>query len=211
MGAGASLFLEKPIVPETLRGRGAQRAAEPREDDSPASRSIGASCSAKRTTARAVMFMTGTEMTMQEVDENRKRRDPVLDPARRILIVDDEARIRLSLRSCLEAEGTRWTRRATASGRCARSARCKPDLVLLDLAMPRLDGMGMLREWRARFADKQPMPRVVVLTAWGSPAVEEEAFLCGVRDFIAKPLSPGALRAVVERVLRQPPTPRARA
>ena len=149
-------------------------------------------------------------MTMQQPDVHTETEGDailLLEPRARILIVDDESRIRLSLRSCLEAEGYDVEEARDGAEAIRVILDTRPDLVLLDLAMPRLDGMGMLREWRARFADTTPMPRVVVLTAWGSTAVEEEAFLLGVHDFVAKPLSPGALRAVVERVLRQSPNP----
>jgi DNA-binding response OmpR family regulator len=123
----------------------------------------------------------------------------------RILIVDDERRIRLALRSCLEAEGYEVEEARDGAEAIRVVLDTRPDLMLLDLAMPRLDGMGALRELRARYADV--MPRVVVLTAWGSPAVEEEAYLCGVKDFLNKPPVPVVLRAVVERVLRETTSP----
>src|SRR4051812_33426884 len=105
-------------------------------------------------------------MTMQQVTtENESDAILLMEPRGRILIVDDEARIRLSLRSCLEAEGYEVDEAADGVGALRAIGEIKPDLVLLDLAMPRLDGMGMLREWRARFAEKQSMPRVIVLTA----------------------------------------------
>ena len=150
-------------------------------------------------------------MTTQQQLPTEPELDAILplEPRARILVVDDESRIRLTLRGCLEAEGYEVEEARDGAEAIRVMLDTKPDLVVLDLAMPRLDGMGMLREWRSRFADVA-LPRVIVLTAWGSAAVEEEAFLCGARDFLAKPLSPGALRAVVERVLRQPPTPPAR-
>src|SRR5438067_1362051 len=62
-------------------------------------------------------------------------------PKARILVVDDERRIRLAIRVCLEAEG--YEVEEAADGREAISAivHAGPDLVLLDLAMPNLDGM----------------------------------------------------------------------
>jgi len=145
-------------------------------------------------------------MTMQLKNEIEADAILLLDPTTRILIVDDESRIRLSLRSCLEAEGYDVAEACDGAEAIGVILNMQPDLVLLDLAMPHMDGMSMLRELRSRLGGTDAkMPRIVVLTAWGSPAVEEEAFLCGVRDFVAKPLSPRALRAVVERVLRQPP------
>ena len=125
---------------------------------------------------------------------------PLHQPAN-ILIIDDESRIRLALRSCLEAEGYAIEEARDGAEAIRVILDTRPDLAILDLAMPGLDGMSMLRELRARYRDV--MPRTIVLTAWGSPPVEEEAFLLGVRDFMQKPIVPSVLRTVVDRVLRE--------
>jgi DNA-binding response OmpR family regulator len=129
---------------------------------------------------------------------------PYVQPRARILIVDDESRIRLTLRSCLEAEGYDVEEARDGAEAIRAVIDTRPDLMLLDLAMPRLDGMGTLRELHAHF--KALLPRIVILTAWGSPAAEEEAFLYGVSDFLQKPLVPAVLRVVVDRVLREHPS-----
>lgn len=125
---------------------------------------------------------------------------PPIAPAK-VLIVDDETRIRLALRSCLEVEGYDVEEARDGAEAIRTIIDARPQVVLLDLAMPHLDGMGMLRELRARYHDV--MPKVVVLTAWGSPAVEEEAYMLGVSDFVKKPIVPALLRTVVARVLRE--------
>jgi CheY-like chemotaxis protein len=116
-----------------------------------------------------------------------------------ILVVDDESRIRLALRSCLEVDGYEVEEARDGAEAIRSIIEARPDLMILDLAMPRLDGMSTLRELHSRYRDL--MPRVIVLTAWGSPAVEEEAFLLGVSDVLEKPIVPSVLRVVVARVL----------
>jgi DNA-binding response OmpR family regulator len=128
---------------------------------------------------------------------------PLVHPHARILVVDDESRIRLALRSCLEAEGYDVEEARDGAEAIRVILDTRPDLMLLDLAMPHLDGMGTLRELHARF--KELMPRTIILTAWGSPVVEEEAYLYAVSDFLQKPLVPKVLRIVVDRVLRERP------
>jgi DNA-binding response OmpR family regulator len=122
-----------------------------------------------------------------------------------ILIVDDEPRIRLSLRACLEAEGYEVEEARDGAEAIRVILDTRPDLMLLDLAMPHLDGMAMLRELRSRYGEV--MPRIIVLTAWNSLATEEESFLHGTCEFLHKPVAPQQLLRVVARVLHEPHTP----
>ena len=117
----------------------------------------------------------------------------------KILIVDDEPRIRLALCSCLEAEGYEVEEARDGAEAIRVILDTRPDVMLLDLAMPHMDGMQTLHELRARYRDV--MPRLVILTAWDSIADEEEAFLHGIADFIPKPVTPETVRRVVARAL----------
>ena len=121
----------------------------------------------------------------------------------RILVADDERRIRLAIRSCLEAEG--YTVYEAADGNEALNViiRYAPDLMILDLAMPNLDGMRTLRELQALHG--QLKPRVVMLTAFGSMPAAASAIGLGAAAFVEKPLVPEALRQLVARVLAEPP------
>jgi DNA-binding response OmpR family regulator len=120
----------------------------------------------------------------------------------RILVVDDEPNIRTMVRSCLEAEG--YGVREAANGRegLDATAQWSPDLVLLDLAMPVLDGMTTLKELRERLGDD--MPRVVIETAHGSVKAAIEAMRLGADDFLEKPFLPSELRMSVASVLQNP-------
>ena len=128
---------------------------------------------------------------------------PVSNAAARILVADDERRIRLAIRCCLEAEG--YTVFEAADGTQALDVvlRHAPDLMILDLAMPNLDGMRTLRELDSLHG--QLKPRVVMLTAFGSMPAAASAIGMGAAAFVEKPLVPEALRQLVARVLAEPP------
>lgn len=120
------------------------------------------------------------------------------DPAH-ILIVDDEPNVRLVFRTALESAGYATSEAADGQSALARLGRARPDLVLLDLRMPGIDGMETLR--RLREADHD-VP-VVIVTAYGSVPDAVRAMKLGAIDFIAKPPSPETLRRVVGEVLRR--------
>jgi DNA-binding response OmpR family regulator len=120
----------------------------------------------------------------------------------RILVVDDERNVRTTVRYCLEADG--YIVREAADGRdaLAQVVEWSPDLILLDLAMPVLDGMMTLKELHDQLGND--MPRVVIATAHGSVKVAIEAMRLGADDFLEKPLLPEDLRACVAGVLKNP-------
>ena len=113
----------------------------------------------------------------------------------RVLIVDDEKIIRDSFSRVLLKEG--YTVEAVESGRLAleRVAEEPPDIVLLDLKMPGLDGMETLRQLQERD------PEVVEILITGYPTVESavKAVKLGAYDYLTKPCSPEDLRIVVAR------------
>lgn len=121
----------------------------------------------------------------------------------RVLIVDDQPNVRAVVRHCLEPDG--YAVREAADGREALAAVTdwRPRVVLLDLAMPVLDGMNTLRELRAQAGDD--MPRVVVATAHGSVKAAIEALRLGADDFLEKPFSPDDLRQAIRSALDCPP------
>ena len=120
-----------------------------------------------------------------------------------ILIADDERRIRLAIRGCLEAEGYTIYEASDGTEALNQVLLHAPDLLILDLAMPNLDGMRTLRELHALHG--QLKPRVVMLTAFGSMPAAASAIGLGAAAFAEKPLVPEALRRLVARVLAEPP------
>jgi len=116
-----------------------------------------------------------------------------------ILIVDDDASIRTSVRLCLETAGYRVEQATHGADALEFIHRAAPDLVLLDLAMPVMDGMTVLAEIRALLKDRAP--RVVVMTAHGSVRTAIQAVRLGASDFLEKPFTPDDLRQSVASVL----------
>lgn len=118
--------------------------------------------------------------------------------AARILVVDDEADIRDLVKEILTEEG--YEVQAAANAAEARLLRGKqnPDLVLLDIWMPDVDGITLLREWMASPTDGCP---VVMMSGHGTVDTAVEATRLGAVDFVEKPLSLAKLLRTVERGL----------
>ena len=117
----------------------------------------------------------------------------------RILVADDEPRIRLALRSCLEAEGYRVEEAGDGVQALEAIERVMPDLMILDLAMPNMNGMRTLKQ--LQFVPGQLKPRVIVLTAWGSEPAMLRVIGLGADLYLEKPLDPETLRRAVAVVL----------
>jgi two-component system, NtrC family, nitrogen regulation response regulator NtrX len=118
--------------------------------------------------------------------------------APRLLVVDDEADIRATLREVLADEGMDVDVAADAAQARAARARHEPDLILLDIWMPDTDGITLLREWSAQGGLSCP---VVMMSGHGTVETAVEATRLGAYDFIEKPLSLTKLLRVVERAL----------
>src|SRR6185312_9282857 len=115
-----------------------------------------------------------------------------------ILVVDDEADIRGLLKEILSEEGYEVDVAANAAQARASRARQTPDLVLLDIWMPDVDGITLLREWSSSAADGCP---VVMMSGHGTVETAVEATRLGAFDFVEKPLSLAKLLRTVERAL----------
>ncbi|MGH8258794.1 MAG: sigma-54-dependent transcriptional regulator, partial [Steroidobacteraceae bacterium] len=118
--------------------------------------------------------------------------------ASRILVVDDEADIRGLLKEILSEEGYEVEVAANAGQARASRVRQSPDLVLLDIWMPDVDGITLLREWSASAPDGCP---VVMMSGHGTVETAVEATRLGAFDFVEKPLSLAKLLRTVERAL----------
>jgi two-component system nitrogen regulation response regulator NtrX len=101
-----------------------------------------------------------------------------------VLVVDDESSIRDSLRMILEYEGYRVDEAAGGSQALARVAERPPDAVLLDIKMPEMDGLELLKAFRERGYD---MP-VLMISGHADVATAVEATRRGAYDFFEKPL-----------------------
>jgi two-component system nitrogen regulation response regulator NtrX len=115
-----------------------------------------------------------------------------------ILVVDDEADIRTLLKEILSEEGYEVDVAANAAQARASRAKQTPDLVLLDIWMPDVDGITLLREWSATATNGCP---VVMMSGHGTVETAVEATRLGAFDFVEKPLSLAKLLRTVERAL----------
>jgi len=118
-----------------------------------------------------------------------------------ILIADDESNIRLMCRTALETEGYLIAEARNGQEALSALAERKFDLMILDLNMPVLDGMGVLE--RVKTMPATLKPRVLVLTAYGSIPAAVRAVRLDAIDFLEKPVTPDKLRSAVARVLAE--------
>ena len=123
---------------------------------------------------------------------------PARDKAR-ILIVDDESRIRLALRACLETEGYEVIEAADGEEGLRAAVECNPDLIIVDLAMPRKNGYEMIEELRSQCLGD--MPKVVVLSAYHSASTPSASSRIEAAALLEKPLLPDLLRQTVRSLL----------
>ena len=123
----------------------------------------------------------------------------VPDPTkRRVLVADDESRIRDLVRSYLEAEGFEVDTAANGVEALDLARDRHPDLVLLDVMMPGIDGIEVLRRLRT-----ESDVYVIMLTARAEEVDTLIGFSVGADDYVTKPFSPRELVARIKTVLRR--------
>jgi two-component system nitrogen regulation response regulator NtrX len=120
-------------------------------------------------------------------------------PKFRILVIDDEAAIRDSLKMTLEYEGYEFVGAPTGQEGLAIAERDAPDLVLLDVKMPGMDGIEVLERLRS-ISDALP---VVVVSGHGTISTAVEATKKGAFDFIEKPFSSERVLVSLRNALAQ--------
>jgi two-component system KDP operon response regulator KdpE len=115
-----------------------------------------------------------------------------------VLVADDEQRITKLVSMALTDEGFRVVTAAGGEEALAKAEEIRPDIVLLDIVMPDLDGIEVMRQIRER----RPVP-VILLTARGSASDKAKGLDLGADDYIAKPFHLDELAARVRAVLRR--------
>jgi len=117
----------------------------------------------------------------------------------RILIIEDETPMRTALVDLLTSEGYRTLAAADGESGLARALAENPDLILLDVMMPKLDGFAVCAELR-RLAQEMP---VLMLTAKGQIEDRVTGLDAGADDYLVKPFSTEELLARVRALLRR--------
>ncbi|MEJ7583591.1 MAG: response regulator transcription factor [Acidimicrobiales bacterium] len=115
-----------------------------------------------------------------------------------ILLVDDDVQIRTLLIRLLEQDGYKTVALDDPAAALEEILDRRPDLVLLDVLMPKFDGIDLLQ--RIRSASDVP---VIMLTALGNEADRVLGLRLGADDYVVKPFSPSELTARIESVLRR--------
>jgi two-component system, OmpR family, KDP operon response regulator KdpE len=114
-----------------------------------------------------------------------------------VLVIEDEAPIRRFLRPSLVSQGYRIIEAMSGNDGLLETAQRQPDLIILDLGLPDIDGLEVirrLREWTAR--------PIIVLSARGAEPDKVAALDAGADDYVAKPFTVGELLARVRVALR---------
>ncbi|MEG2392715.1 MAG: response regulator, partial [Pseudomonas sp.] len=117
-----------------------------------------------------------------------------------ILVIDDEPQIRKFLRISLVSQGYKVLEAGTGAEGLAQAALNKPDLLVLDLGLPDMDGQQVLREFR-----EWATAPVLVLSVRASEGQKVEALDGGANDYVTKPFGIQEFLARVRALLRQAP------
>ncbi|GAA2611859.1 response regulator transcription factor [Streptomyces axinellae] len=128
---------------------------------------------------------------------------PPTPPSGRVLVVDDDPTVAEVVAGYLDRAGYAVDRAGTGPDALARAAAHRPDLVVLDLMLPGIDGLEVCR----RLRDEGPVP-VIMLTALGDEGDRVLGLEVGADDYVTKPFSPRELVLRVESVLRRSRPPR---
>ncbi len=118
----------------------------------------------------------------------------------KILIVDDEPSFCELLKTILKSHGHEALTAYTGRDALDSFMQCRPHFTLLDLRMPEMDGLEVLKKIRAI----DPNAAVMILTAWGTDEKEQQARRLGATDFLSKALSLETILASLERGLKPP-------
>jgi DNA-binding response OmpR family regulator len=119
--------------------------------------------------------------------------------AKRVLVVDDEPNIVMSLRFLMEREGFQVEVASTGQAAVAALDRAPADLVLLDIMMPELDGFEVCQRIRDNPAWRAT--KIVMLTAKGRDVERDRGLALGADEYVTKPFSTRDLVAKVKQML----------
>jgi len=124
----------------------------------------------------------------------------MVSPVRAILLIEDDPALRRALRTSLRSREFEVLEAATGEDAIVVAADRRPDVVLLDLGLPDLDGIDVLKRLRT-FSD---VP-VIVLTARDDPSEKVRSLDAGADDYVTKPFDPEELFARIRAALRRVP------
>jgi two-component system, OmpR family, response regulator ResD len=126
------------------------------------------------------------------------------DTRRTVLVVDDEPTITEVVCRYLQRAGYRTAIAADGAQALEAASERRPDLVVLDLMLPRIGGLDVMRRLREQDHDRMP---IILLTAKGEESDRIIGLRLGADDYVVKPFSPAELVARIDAVLRRVDVP----
>jgi two-component system, chemotaxis family, chemotaxis protein CheY len=115
----------------------------------------------------------------------------------KILVVDDAEFLRLRISKMLKGDGHDVVEAENGALAVSKYLSNRPDVVLMDITMPEMDGLTALKEIRS----KDPKAKVIMLTALGQESVVLEAIKSGAKDFVVKPFERERVMNAINKLL----------
>ena len=125
---------------------------------------------------------------------------PSSQPARTILVVDDFDDTRLLLRTWLERRGFRVVEAENGIEAVDFATSESPDLIIMDMEMPQLDGLSATRRIR-NLKSLHSVP-IVAVYAYGADQFREQALAAGCDEYVSTPFEPGALEGIIRSLVQ---------
>jgi two-component system cell cycle response regulator DivK len=116
-----------------------------------------------------------------------------------ILVVDDFEDTRLLLRTWLRKKGYRVVEAENGNEAIAKAREIEPDLIIMDVEMPELDGLSATRQIRA-LKDSAVLP-IIAVSAYGADQFREQALSAGCNEYVSTPFEPDELEKLIHSLL----------
>lgn len=120
---------------------------------------------------------------------------------RTVLVVDDFDDTRLMLRTWLEKRGFRVVEAEDGFAAISQAETQAPDLIIMDLQMPQLDGLAATRQIRS--LKKMAHVPIVAVSAYGAEQFRELALAAGCDDYVSTPFEPDSLEAIIRSLIQK--------
>jgi len=117
-----------------------------------------------------------------------------------ILVVDDFDDTRLLLRTWLRKKGYRVVEAENGNEAIAKAQETEPDLIIMDVEMPELDGLAATRQIR-KLKDAAELP-IVAVSAYGADLFREPALAAGCNEYMSTPFEPEALENLIRSLIK---------
>jgi two-component system cell cycle response regulator DivK len=117
-----------------------------------------------------------------------------------ILVVDDFEDTRLLLRTWLRKKGYRVVEAENGNQAIAKASEIEPDLIIMDVEMPELDGLSATRKIRA-LKDSVALP-IIAVSAYGADQFREQALSAGCNEYVSTPFEPDELEKLIRSLIQ---------